>query len=356
MSSSWLPGSGPLSHGRGMTSTAELAQPAPRTTPRSLAPGLVLVVLGVAGSYLVTLAVPAVSALTAAVLVGLVIGNLPVVPESARAGLRWATSKLLRAGVVLLGLQLAVSQVLQLGAGTIVAVVLTVAVGFVGTIGLGRLLGVPRGLTILVATGFSICGASAIAAMESVVKRKDSDVATSVALVTLYGGLAIAAVPLFGSLLGLSPVALGEWAGLSVHEVAQVVAAASPAGAAAVATAAVVKLSRVVLLAPMVATVSVLERRGTPEPEGRRPPLIPLFLLGFLVMVGVRTTGVLPEEVLSVSRIATTLLLAGALFGLGSAVKVGEVLRTGPRALVLGLLSTLLVGGAAYLSLCTLGS
>lgn len=338
-----------------MTTTAEQQQRAPRTKSRSLIPGVTLVALGVAASYLITIAVPAVSALTAAVLVGLLAGNLPFLGESARLGLNWATRRMLRIGVVLLGLQLAVPQVLQLGAGTIVAVVLTVATGFLGTVGLGRLLGVPRGLTILVATGFSICGASAIAAMESVVKRKDSDVATAVALVTLYGGLAIVAVPLAGSLLGLSPDAVGEWAGLSVHEVAQVVAAASPAGAAAVATAAVVKLSRVVLLAPMVASVSVLERRRMPESEGNRPPLAPLFVLGFLAMMAVRTTGVLPQEVLDVSRIVTTLLLAGALFGLGSAVKVRAVLMTGPRALALGLLSTLLVGSVAYVSLSLLG-
>lgn len=339
-----------------MTTTLEQTPPVARASARSLAPGLGLVAAGIAVSYLINMAVPAVSALTAAVMVGLLAGNLPIVPEQVQAGLRWATRRMLRAGVVLLGLQLAVPQVLRLGAGTIIAVGLTVAIGFVGTIGLGRLLGVPRGLTILVATGFSICGASAIAAMESVVKRKDSDVATSVALVTLYGSLAIVAVPLLGTLLGMTGLELGQWAGLSVHEVAQVVAAASPAGAAAVAMAAVVKLSRVVLLAPMVASVSMLERRRNPAPDGKRPPLVPLFVLGFLVMIAVRTTGLLPGQVLDASKIATTLLLAGALFGLGSAVKVREVVRTGPRALLLGLLSTLLVGSVALLTLSVLAS
>lgn len=339
-----------------MTTTHGQTSRAGSASAQSLLPGLVLVAAGIAVSYLINMTIPAISALTAAVLVGLLAGNLPIVPEKAQRGLRWATRKMLRAGVVLLGLQLAVPQVLRLGAGTIVAVVLTVAAGFIGTIGIGRLLGVPRGLTILVATGFSICGASAVAAMESVVKRKDSDVATAVALVTLYGSLAIAAVPVFGALLNMTDAELGQWAGLSVHEVAQVVAAASPAGAAAVAMAAVVKLSRVVLLAPMVASVSMLERRRTPAPDGKRPPLVPLFVLGFLVMIAVRTTGVLPDQVLDVSKVATTLLLAGALFGLGSAVKVREVIRTGPRALLLGLFSTLLVGSVAVLTLSALSS
>ncbi|WP_116042638.1 YeiH family protein [Amycolatopsis palatopharyngis] len=319
--------------------------------PRNLLPGLTLVAVGVAVAFLVNLAVPALSALTIAVVLGVVAGNLPRVPDATSAGVRWATRRLLRGGVVLLGLQLAVPQVLQLGAGTILAVVLTVAISFLGTLGLGRLLHVPHGLSVLVATGFSICGASAIAAMEGVVKRKDSDVATAVALVTLYGSLAIVAVPLLGPMLGFTGVGLGEWAGLSVHEVAQVVAAASPAGAAAVATATVVKLSRVVLLAPMVATVSMVQRRGTPAESGSRPPLVPLFVLGFLAMVALRTVDVLPTGALDVAKVLTTLLLAGALFGLGCAVRVRALIRTGPRALLLGLFSTLLVAGVAFTTL-----
>jgi uncharacterized membrane protein YadS len=166
----------------------------------------------------------------------------------------------------------------------------------------------------------------------------------------VYGGLAILAVPLAGPLLGFSDVSLGEWAGMSVHEVAQVVAAASPAGAAAVAVAAVVKLSRVVLLAPMVTAVSVAERRVA-RSEGRRPPLVPLFVLGFLAMVGVRTLDVLPAPVLAAAQLLTTPLLAGALFGLGCSVRLGALARTGSRALLLGLLSTTLVAGTACLAL-----
>lgn len=355
MPSSRLPAAERVFHRCTMTTTAATpTPPASVRTPRTVLPGLIVVALGVVVASLVNLAVPAVSALTAAVVLGVLVGNLPVLPAVVRPGLAWSTKKLLRAGVVLLGLQLAVAQILELGAGTIAAVALTVAVGFLGTIGIGRLLGVSHGLTMLVATGFSICGASAIAAMEGVVRRKDSDVATAVALVTLYGGLAIIAVPMLGPWLGLTGELLGQWAGLSVHEVAQVVAAASPAGAAAVATAAVVKLSRVVLLAPMVASVSVLERRKAEQGDEKRPPLVPLFVLGFLAAVAVRTSGVLPGAVLGAAKSLTTLMLAGALFGLGSAVRLGAVLRTGPRALLLGLLSTLLVGGTAGVSLTVL--
>ncbi|HEU5470210.1 MAG TPA: putative sulfate exporter family transporter [Actinophytocola sp.] len=322
---------------------------------RTALPAAGVIAAGLTVSYLVSLAVPAVSVLTAAVLLGILAGNLPVLPAAARPGLRSATRTLLRSGVVLLGLQLAVPELLGLGAGTIAAIAVTVAVGFLGTMALGRLLRLPRGLTVLVATGFSICGASAIAAMEGVVRRRDDEVATAIALVTLYGGLAIFAVPLAGSALGLGDALVGRWAGLAVHEVAQVVAAAAPAGAAAVAVAAVVKLGRVVLLAPMVAGMSLVERRAHSGSTTRRPPLVPLFVLGFLAAAALRTTGWLPDPALAVARTATTALLGAALFGLGCAVDLRSVLRTGPRALLLGLLSTLLVAGTALGGLLLLG-
>lgn len=322
--------------------------------PRRLLPGLLLAGGGIATAAGIAAVVPALSALTVAVVLGVLVGNTPLLPRSAQPGLEWATKRMLRVGVVLLGLRLAVDQVLGLGGGVLLAIALTVAVTFLGTRWLGKLLGVSRGLTMLVATGFSICGASAIAAMEGVVRRKDSDVATAIALVTLYGSLAIVAVPFVGPLLGLAGESLGAWAGVSVHEVAQVVAAASPAGAAAVAMAAVVKLSRVVLLAPLVACVSVRERRDRAT-SGRRPPLVPLFVLGFLAMIGVRSTGVLPEAALDVASTVTSLLLAGALFGLGCGVRVRSLLRTGPRALLLGLGATLLIGVTGYVSLAVLG-
>lgn len=331
-----------------MTATVTIAPAvSPRPTARSLLPGIGLTAIGVAIAYLVNRALPAVNALTVAVVLGVITNHLPALPGAARAGLTWSTKKLLRVGVVFLGLQLALPQLVGLGAGTLLAVVSTVAIGFLGTVWIGRLLGVSRGLRIMVATGFSICGASAIAAMESVVDPDDEDVATGVALVTLYGGLAIAAVPLLGDWLGLHGPSLGTWAGLSVHEVAQVVAAASPAGAAAVATAVVVKLSRVVLLAPMVALVGAAERTRRTVTSGKRPPIVPLFVLGFLAMIIVRSTDVLPPAVLNGANTLTTLLLAGALFGLGTAVKIPVLIRTGGRAILLGLCSTVLVATTA---------
>lgn len=318
-----------------------------------LAPGLVAAAVATAVAFGVARLVPAVSALTLAVVLGVLVG--PRLPAPTADGLRWATKKFLRLGVVLLGLQLAVGQVLGLGVGTVLAIAATVLVAFAGTLLIGRALGVSRGLSLMVATGFSICGASAIAAMDSVADSEKEDVATGVTLVTLYGSAAIGLVPLVGGWLGLAPEQLGAWAGVSVHEVAQVVAAASPAGAAAVAIAVVVKLTRVVLLAPMVAGVSLVARRRSAG-TGRRPPIVPLFVVGFLAMMLVRSTGAVPAAVLGAAGSVTTLLFAAALFGLGSQVRLGALLRTGRRGLALGALSTLLVASVGFGALTLAGA
>lgn len=304
------------------------------------APGLLVVAIGTALAVGFNARLPAVSVLTVAVVLGVLVGGF--LPIGTRDGLRWATRRFLRIGVVLLGLQLSLGQVFGLGLGTVAAAVVTVVVAFFGTLALGRLVGVSRGLALMVATGSSICGASAIAAMNTVVETDEADVATGISLVTLYGSAAIALVPLVGGALGMSGTHLGAWAGLSVHEVAQVVAAASPAGAAAVAVAVVVKLTRVLLLAPMVAGASLLQRRRRAA-TGARPPILPLFVAGFLAMALVRSSGALPPGLVAIAQTPTTVLFAAALFGLGTDVRIGVLLRTGRRGLVLGALASTLV-------------
>jgi uncharacterized integral membrane protein (TIGR00698 family) len=310
-------------------------------------PGLTLVTAGVAVAMVVAWLLPSVSALTAAVLLGAVVANAVRLPAATGPGLKLAGRRLLRLGIVLLGLKLVVTDVLALGHEVLALAVVAVVVTFAATRWLGRVLGVGDGLSLLIATGFSICGASAVAAMNGVREQDEQDVAKALGLVTLFGTVAMFSLPALHPLTGLSPAAYGVWAGGSVHEVAQVVAAAGPVtGALAIAVA--VKLTRVVLLAPMLAAVSVAERRRFPE-AGTRPPLVPLFVAGFLVAAAVRATGVLPDVVLSAAAFVDNLLLAAGMFALGTAVRLRTLARSGLPALALGLLSTVLISLVALI-------
>ncbi|MGO3211018.1 MAG: putative sulfate exporter family transporter, partial [Brachybacterium sp.] len=202
---------------------------------------------------------------------------------------------------------------------------------------------------ILVACGFSICGAAAVAAAAGVTdpeEKHEQRTITAIALVVLCGTLMIAAVPAAAALLQLEPETAGLWAGASIHEVAQVVAAGGALGGAALTVAVIVKLARVLMLAPVMAVLSLQQRREGAA-DGKRPPLVPLFVLGFLAMVLLRSFAPLPGGFLEVGALLQTALLAAAMFALGTGVKVRNLLQVGPRPLALAALSTLLVATLA---------
>ncbi|MFC9559833.1 YeiH family protein [Agromyces sp. NPDC056965] len=319
---------------------------------RRLLPGLVVAASAALIAWLAHLAFPAVPLLTAAVALGIVVGQIPALRPSLGGtlapGMRVAARRLLRIGIVLLGLKLSLVDIASLGWVTIATTVTVVVLTFVGTIGLGRALGLPGHQPLLVASGFSICGASAIGAMGAAVRARDEEQAVPVALVTLCGTLAIAVLPALWHPLGLSNVQFGHWVGASVHDVGQVVATAQIAGTAALAVAVVVKLTRVLMLAPMVAITVAVERRRAVEVVGPRPAIVPLFVAGFLAAVLLNTFVPLPEWVLTGADALQTAVLAMALFALGASIRLGELASTGWRAVVVGLTSWVLVAGLAY--------
>ncbi|WP_432572349.1 YeiH family protein [Kineococcus sp. SYSU DK005] len=321
-------------------------------------PGLLAVGAATTAAFGAAHLVPVLGASTAGVVLGAVAANCGLLRDRLRPGAAFAARRLLRAAVVLLGLQLALPQLLGLGAAGLVLVVVTVAVTFTGTRLLGRALGVPPARALLVATGFSICGASAVAAVKEVTDADEEDAAVAVALVTLCGTLAIAALPALRGPLGLDPVPFGTWVGASVQDVGQTVAVADQVPGA-LTTAVVVKLSRVVLLAPLVAAVALAGRRaggGRAPGSGRRPAPVPLFVAGFLAAIALSSTGLLPGAVLTAAHRVQEVLLVAALVGLGTGVHLRTLRRTGGRAVLLGLGSWVLVAGVAYAGVRLLGA
>jgi len=200
---------------------------------------------------------------------------------------------------------------------------------------------------LLVATGFSICGVSAIAAARDVSDADEEEVAYAIALVTLCGTLAIVLLPTLGEVLGLDDRGYGIWVGASVHDVAQVVATSSAVGGVAVTTAIVVKLTRVLLLGPLVAWIAWSQGRKAGYARGRLAP--PLFVLAFLGAAMLRSGDLVPTGLLPVIDGAKVALLALALFAVGARVEFRRLLAVGTRPLVLGFCSWAIVAAVAYL-------
>lgn len=337
--------------------------PQEQTAFRRISPGLGLALGAFGLALLISFLVPAIPTLTACVVLGILFSALPwrtAVRSEVKPGLAIAARRLLRIGVVLLGFKLSLVNIAELGWLVLGMIVAIVIITFFFTWGLGRMLRLPGQQPILIAAGFSICGASAIGAMAGMTRAKDSDTATPIALVTLCGTLAIALLPALRPLLGLDTAEFGMWVGASVHDVGQVVATAQIAGATALAVAVVVKLTRVAMLAPMVALAGVVVARSDRRAaiagtltaadsasidsaaqltRAKRPAILPLFVVGFLAAVLVRTFAPLPDGFLEVAAYGQELVLGMALFGLGASISLGNLIRTGGRALGVALIS-----------------
>ncbi len=312
------------------------------------APGIVPAVTVAAVAMAVHERLDAVSPHIIAVLLGILGANLGRIDAVLRPGLRFSAKHVLRAGIVLLGFRLSLDELGQLGPRALVAVIVVVVATFFGTQLIGRWMGLSPGMSLLMATGYSICGASAIAAMEPFADAGEEDVAYSLAMVTLCGSLSIGVLPLLGHALGLSDARFGAWVGAAVHDVGQVVAAASTRSAEAIRRATLVKLTRVALLAPMLALTALHHRRrGAPVTASKRPPPLPLFVVLFLVAVAVRSAAGLSPLTLARLKNVETFLLAMGLFGLGTGVDVRKLRAVGRRPLVLGLVSWALVAAVS---------
>ena len=322
------------------------------TKVRSLLPGLLLAGAAVMAGFGANSAFSSLSPLTVSLLIGAALGNLGLIPSFADAGLKFAARHLLRVGIVVLGLQLSLREVAHLGGKGFIAVIAVVTITFFGTQFIAQWLGVSPGLGLLTATGYSICGVSAISAMTGAVDGDEEDATYAIALVTLFGSICIFALPVLGHLFGMGNVRFGLWAGSSVHDVAQVVATSTAYSNESLKGAVIVKLTRVILLAPLVSYFAFRHRRENAKVRDAGATVVktsplPMFIVLFLAMVCVRTTGALSDDVLHNFKNLEKTLLAMALVGLGAGVNIKKLRVLGARPLLLGVLSWLLVAGTS---------
>lgn len=315
------------------------AHPHQRSWLARMAPGLLLTaVIAVVATALHNLpGLGGLSSLILSILIGMAFHNLIGTPARAKAGVGFSLRRILRAAIVLLGLQLTAGQLAGVGARGLIATVLTLGATFLFTLWMGRRLSVPRPLATLIATGTSICGASAVVAANAVVDAADEDVAYAVACVTVFGSLSMVLFPIADTALHLAPHAYGFWTGASIHEVAQVVAAAFQQGSDAGHFGTIVKLTRVMMLAPVVLLMAYFWRSGA---KGKmRKGTTPWFAFGFLAMVGLNSVAPLSATLHAGAAQATTFLLAMALAAMGLETDFRKLKAKGLRPLALGAVS-----------------
>jgi uncharacterized integral membrane protein (TIGR00698 family) len=306
------------------------------------------------------------SALTVAILLGIVLANTVYtrLAGTAGPGVNFSKQTLLRAGVILYGLRLTVQDIGHVGiAGVLIdAVVLTSTFALAYLLGT-RFFGLDRTTAILIGAGSAICGAAAVMATEPIVRAKAEQVTVAVSCVIVFGTLAIFLYPiLYGlntqwPLIPAGPRAFGIYAGSTIHEVAQVFAAGRSVSIATADTAVVTKMVRVMMLAPLLIALSAWMTRAGRTHTGMKQSAaasgathrlrIPWFAFGFIGMVLFNSSASLPQGVRIALVDADTFILAMAMAALGLTTHVSAIRNAGIKPLLLGgvLFVWLILGG-----------
>jgi uncharacterized integral membrane protein (TIGR00698 family) len=278
---------------------------------------------------------------------------MPAMP-SCQAGIHFSAKILLEVAIVLLGCSLSAATILAVGPALLLGIGCVVAVAVSASYGIGRAVGLPRRMAMLVACGNSICGNSAIAAVAPVIGADGEEVAASIAFTAVLGVAVVLGLPALTMAIGLPKVQGGMFAGLTVYAVPQVLAAAAPLGAAAVQIGTLVKLVRVLMLGPVMLVLSVLAGRRHGGGRLSLQHVLPWFIVGFAMAIGARSMGLIPAHALPTVANAAGFLTIVSMAALGLSTDVRVVARAGGRVTAAVVLSLALLGALSLLLVMSL--
>lgn len=299
---------------------------------------------------------PYLEALVLAILIGVAVRSAWTPGPHFIPGISFCAKFVLEVAIVMLGASVSITTILALGPVVIVGVACIVALAIASSYAICRALALPQRMAILVACGNSICGNSAIAAVAPVIGADGDDIASSISFTAVLGVVVVLGLPLLVPILNLSLTQYGVLAGLTVYAVPQVLAATLPIGALSNQVGTVIKLVRVLMLGPVVLGFSLFSGSLRPasakrETGSRRPrlsQLVPWFIIGFLIILIVRSLGLIPQSVLPpVTRIAA-IFTTVAMAALGLGVDVRVVARTGARVTLAVTASLIVLGLMSY--------
>jgi uncharacterized integral membrane protein (TIGR00698 family) len=321
---------------------------ADRGTVRSLVPGLaavaaVALVATIAGRW-----VPLVGAPVFGVVLGALLSTTLGRAAWVQAGRKFAAGRVLQVAVVVLGAQLSLGQVVDVGAGSLPVMLGTLGVCLTLAFFLGRRLGIGGDLRTLIGVGTGICGASAIAAVSPTIRAKHPDIAYAISTIFLFNIVAVLTFPPLGHALHLSQHAFGLFAGTAVNDTSSVVAAAGTYGEHASQYAVIVKLTRTLMIIPICLGLAALVRRrdraqavvgtGSERPAWRRAlGLVPWFLTAFVLAAAANSAGLIPAAGHAALQQTALALITVALTAIGMSTDLAGLRRAGARPLLLGL-------------------
>lgn len=291
--------------------------------------------------------------LVIAILIGIVWRAIVGVPESFIIGSNFSSKILLRLGIILLGMRLNLIDIVHAGPKIFAIAVMNIVFTLLVVYSLTRLFKVEKRLGILTACGTAICGAAAVVAIAPQIKAKDEETAIGATTVAILGTIFTLGYTMLYPSLGLTTRGYGIFAGATLHEIAHVLAAAAPGGKKAVDIAVIVKLTRVALLVPVAILLGIWNKRVnlTEKSENKLRESIPIpwFILGFLAMGAVHSTGILSVTFANHMVNIAYMLIAMAMAGLGLNVNVRTFRTPGLKSFGAGLIGSILLSILGYL-------
>ena len=319
---------------------------------KTYVPGFALIAALVALAFEINHVQSAISPLALCVAFGFIVANFIQWPAFAAPATKISSKTIMRIGVALLGAQVSVASLREIGLKGVLTVGIVVTFTIFGILGLSKLFKMSGDLGLLIGVGFGVCGATAVAAIRPQTRATEEETSYAIGLISLCGTLSIFLLPFIGHSIGLDTREFGSWAGAAVHDVGQVVATASVWGDGADKYAIVVKLARVCLLAPIVLILSIRHRRwltsqGKTEIATAKIPLIPYFVLGFIAVATIHNLVEINERLLADIVFTSKLMLGAGLVALGSGVRWKAIRAIGPRPMAMGMIAWVIVAGVA---------
>ena len=312
----------------------------PGRTRASVWPGLALTAAIAVAALLLGRTWPLVGGPVFGIVLGIAVRNLRAPGTSFQPGIRMAGKQVLQWSIVALGLNLSLVEVLHTGASSLGVTAVTMTAAFVSAALLGRLLGIPSKLKLLIGIGTAICGGSAIAAAAPIVRPDEHETAFAISTIFLFNLVAVLTFPTLGHWMHLSAHGFGLWAGTAINDTSSVVAAGYTYGKAAGDYATIVKLTRATLIVPVCLVLALLEiRRHRKHASGdfslRR--IFPWFILWFVAASALRSVGLVPAAWSPAIHAIAEFMIIMALTAIGLSSDLRRMASTGPRPILLGL-------------------
>lgn len=321
---------------------------------RDTLPGVGLTILIAIPAWIIGGAFPIIGGPVLGILFGMMLAfwRRPAVLDE---GVKYTSKKLLQYSIILLGFDMNLYSVFQVGSQTLTLMTFTLTVTFLTAFVAGKLLKIDSNTNILIGVGTAICGGSAIAATAPVIRANEEEVARAISTIFLFNVIAAFLFPFLGHILGMDDSAFGLWAGTAINDTSSVVAAGYTYSSDAGNLAVIVKLTRTLMIVPITFILAMYAARTSPREQGagqgshryRMGKVFPWFILGFVAASLVNTFIPLPQGMgTSIAQIGKFVIIM-AMAAIGLNTHVVKLVQGGVKPIVLGLLCWIALSAAS---------